>query len=913
MQLNCPYCESSLEVETGSQQARCPQCERAFPVQEGAETTCPKCGCSLTVPEGADAVLCGQCGYLISASPPAGPESPQQPPPSARRHSPTNKDTTVFESPEDHRQAQLRAVQEEFSDRYEVLECLGRGGMGIIYKARQKQPERVVVLKVMLNGRFASEKYHARFEREVQAVARLKHPGIVSVYEFGEVNGQPYFTMEYVEGCSVKEYVLRHELGKNEICRLMLDICRAVAYAHQRGVIHRDIKPSNILVDGAGNPRLLDFGLAHLAGDYGPEEAASRRGEVMGTPAYMSPEQVGGRPDEIDIRTDVFSLGVLFYELLTRRVPKPLGGGPDEPMRSTRRYLFKPPSELDPAIDADLDAIVMKALAEERNHRYQSAVEMAEDLVRYLQGWPVEAGPSTSWYYLRKLVWRRRYVALPIVLLGLAALAAAGVFVWDLHKRERRARAAAATARQQRQELVNFLIELDAVRSSVDDLMIKGRWQEAFQAAVFAEEHLPQDAGYEGFTEAVRSRLAAATTGEADQVRKLVRQLLFRNARERLRRLEELAAVADLPELAEQVNELSGQFEDECYQSVLSYIQRNGGGIRVLEEFLAEWPQNRHADEARSLLVELRKHIRYSEWPFDAEQARRRQEETARTLGIPARRTLALTRDTELALVLIPAGEYDMGVPAASEKSEPDQSAPHRVRIPDPFYMSATEITRRQFEEVIGRVPDPPEGLGDSEELDDLPVAVSWEEARRFCLELGRRRDLQVRLPTEAEWEYACRAGAKELFGHAGSPEALTDYAWCQSNSGGTVHAVAGKRPNVWGLYDVHGNLLEWCHDWYDSRYYFSSPLDNPQGPEEGRYKVLRGGSYADEVADLHVAFRRAYLPDARQPMYGFRICVEPFAEQRELPVTMPILSPGGPVESPPDAARDETGGATPS
>ncbi len=211
-------------------------------------------------------------------------------------------DTSVVGSPADFEEARLRTVQAEFADRYEVLAAIGHGGMGAVYKAKQKQPERVVVLKVMLSGRFASEKYRIRFEREAQAIARLKHPGIVSVYEYGEVHGQPYFSMEYVEGCNVREYVTRHHLDKHDICRLMVKIARAVAYAHQRGIIHRDLKPGNILVDGQGDPRLLDFGLARLADDPWVEDGRRdrrRRGDghaVLHEPGADAGAGGGDRP-----------------------------------------------------------------------------------------------------------------------------------------------------------------------------------------------------------------------------------------------------------------------------------------------------------------------------------------------------------------------------------------------------------------------------------------------------------------------------------------------------------------------------------------------------------------------------------------------------------------------------------------
>lgn len=326
MHIECPHCDAPLDVETKAVILRCGECTHEFHLSQVETITCPGCGSLLEAPEGASVILCGQCRRRVELGPPPGAATGTPPirfpsdDPSDNTDS--HRETSVLDGPPDMDRERLEAMQGEFGGRYEIIEALGHGGMGAVYKARQKQPSRVVVLKVLLNGRFASRKYRQRFAREAQAVARLKHHGIVSVYEYGEVAGQPYFSMEYVEGCDLREYVLKHQLDKRRTCELVMKITRAVAYAHQRGVIHRDIKPTNILVDGQGEPRLLDFGLARMAGDNSEEQPQmTEAGEVMGTPSYMSPEQTLGRPEEIDVRSDVYSTGVLLYELLTDTLP----------------------------------------------------------------------------------------------------------------------------------------------------------------------------------------------------------------------------------------------------------------------------------------------------------------------------------------------------------------------------------------------------------------------------------------------------------------------------------------------------------------------------------------------------------------------------------------------------------------
>jgi formylglycine-generating enzyme required for sulfatase activity len=171
-------------------------------------------------------------------------------------------------------------------------------------------------------------------------------------------------------------------------------------------------------------------------------------------------------------------------------------------------------------------------------------------------------------------------------------------------------------------------------------------------------------------------------------------------------------------------------------------------------------------------------------------------------------------------------------------------------------------------------------------------VTVSWEEARLFCEQLSRRTKLAVRLPSEAEWEYACRAGSASAFGWGEEKDEalLADYSWCRSNSGRQAHPVGLSKPNAWGLWDMHGNVLEWCSDWYDPRYYSSAPVQDPRGPEAGTHKVLRGGSWAQGADELRCAYREAAQPDAIGPTYGFRACIEVFAEPSETSTPQTVL-----------------------
>lgn len=311
---------------------------------------------------------------------------------------------------------------------YDIVREIHRGGQGIVYEAQQLSTNRTVAIKMLLQGRFATTKQRLRFEQEVEVIAALRHPGIVTLYESGiAAGGEIYFAMEHVRGSTLDQWVRVAEPGLEERVRLFADTCSAIRYAHGRGIIHRDLKPGNILVDEEGNPHVLDFGLARVAE---PEDGGlSNRletiaGEFLGTFAYAAPEQLEGDPGRIDVRTDVFALGILLYEVLCGERPFDTGGSLAELVRNRIDRPPSPPSRHDPDIPLDLDVICLKALAVDPDRRYGSAGELEEDLRRHLDGRPILARADSTAYVLGRLV--RRYkiafgAALVILLLSIGS------------------------------------------------------------------------------------------------------------------------------------------------------------------------------------------------------------------------------------------------------------------------------------------------------------------------------------------------------------------------------------------------------------------------------------------------------------------------------------------------------------
>src|SRR5437773_2745690 len=308
---------------------------------------------------------------------------------------------------------------------YELLEEVGRGGQGVVFRARQKSLNRIVALKVIRLGQWASKAHLKRFRLEAEAAARLEHPGIVPIHEVGERDGSCYFSMKFVEGGQLDEVVKRTPTSTRQAAELIANVAHTVHYAHEHGILHRDIKPGNILLDAKGEPHLTDFGLARLVES---ESTVTRTLEVLGTPSYMAPEQAVGNNAAIGSVTDVYGLGAVLYQLLTGQPPF-AGGTTYETIKLLLDTEPRPPRLLNPKIDRDLSTICLKCLEKDPKRRYSSALALAEDLERWLRHEPIRARHTGIFARGRK--WLQRNPTSALLAASLIALAAAaGWIVW---------------------------------------------------------------------------------------------------------------------------------------------------------------------------------------------------------------------------------------------------------------------------------------------------------------------------------------------------------------------------------------------------------------------------------------------------------------------------------------------------
>jgi tetratricopeptide (TPR) repeat protein/predicted Ser/Thr protein kinase len=353
---------------------------------------------------------------------------------------------------------------------YERIVELRRGGQGVVYRARQRSTGRAVAIKVLLDGAYASQTSRLRFEQEIELAVRLRHPNIVPIYDSGVTpDGHLFYVMEYVHGRPLDDPDLDHVGDLRETLALFVRICDAVHYAHQHRVIHRDLKPSNILINQSGAPRILDFGLAKIAATPSPPGVAassiSGSGQFLGSLAWASPEQIEGSPEGVDIRTDVYSLGVILYQLIVGRLPYALSSN----LRQTLNEITTapPPRPLRPGLPDDVETIILRCLAKEPERRYQTVADLANDLRRFLTGDPIDAKRDKKWYVLRRTLARHKVMTYLI----LALFTGAVVFAATMTVLYRRAASAEQLARANLDRAEMQTAKIAAVRAFLENML----------------------------------------------------------------------------------------------------------------------------------------------------------------------------------------------------------------------------------------------------------------------------------------------------------------------------------------------------------------------------------------------------------------------------------------------------------
>lgn len=690
-----------------------------------------------------------------------------------------------------------------------VLNLLGRGGMGAVYRALHRRMDRIVAIKVLPPSAARDRQLADRFRREVKAAAKLSHRNIVAAYDAGEQHGILYLVMEFVEGQDLASLVrTQGAMSVAQAVEVLAQAAEGLAFAHEQGVLHRDIKPHNLMLESrtGGTVKVLDMGLARLVTDapVGSDAATgiTRSGMLIGTAEYMAPEQAIN-VKQVDQRADIYALGATLHFLLLAR--HMYSGASFLEIVMAHQMMPVPSLRTGRAdIPQELDQLFQRMVAKRPEDRPRSMLGVAAEL-RTLQ----ERGLPTGTPELRVVP----------------------------NRAERDQAVITEEFSTAEYERVDDGIAFEATSSVIED---------ASEESVALEENQSPS------SRRSNSRRTSLST---------------------LRRAKvAIVAVA-------------------CLLIVFASIKR---AFRVDPDVVGGG-----SSSARPELAIV---------PFS--NARERQLEWAKYLKTED----SLSNSIGMQLRLIPPGEFPMGLSdsefaelrtlpeavAGRDRFEAERPQ-HRVRITRPFWMGRSEVTVGQFRQFIdatGYKTDAEtsetggwglennqwrqrpgycwKNLGEHPLPDDLPaVSVSHNDCIAFCEWLSKHERVTYRLPTEAEWEFASRAGIQSTWPRPQQNASVDEIAWFLGNSAGRIHPVETRSaPNDFGLFDMFGNESEWCLDWYDATYYRRSPIDDPRGPETGEFRIQRGGMFGFNRYQLRFSVRDSQPPNA--PTHGaFRIVRE--------------------------------------
>jgi len=768
---------------------------------------------------------------------------------------------------------------------YEVIRELGRGGMGVVYLAHNRLLGRQEVLKVMSRHIMERPGVLARFLAEMRAVARLQHPNIVTAYSAFRLGESIVFAMEYVEGLDLAKMVkTKGPLPVARACYFVNQAAQGMQHAHEQGMVHRDIKPGNLMLSHKGNRplvKVLDFGLAKATREVPVDGGLTNPGQALGTPDYMAPEQIRDA-QKADIRADIYSLGCTLYYLLS-------GGPPFQAENLWDLYLAHHSMDakllnfVRPEVPGELASLVAKLMAKEPGRRFQTPAEVAQALTPFFKksnasvrvsntelsraGQPDERPTSPA---------RGSVPTQPATNLAPAPAP-------PLKKPTEKAR-----HEPQWESLIEFK-ETEPSRkpapapaaprrpkppwiwpTAAAGLLLLGLFV-AWGVVLWVKTangmielvNLPKDA--EVFVDGEKVKITWPVGGKPAVITVTagMHKLMVKN--------HKVLVKKDGLEISGDEVTVQAEGQEKFTVRVVPFtkppnpLPKDGGSGSTHMATKGPSPNSGSAPNPPSS-----------------------QESFKNSIG--------------MTLKLIPAGEFFMGSPDSDPNAGSDEKPQHSVHISKPFYLGVYEVTQAEYEVVMGNNPssfsanggDKDKVAGRSTTLHPVE-SVSWFDAVQFCNKLSEMetrkpfyeidgKEVRVpdwnntgyRLPTEAEWEYACRANASTptSFSFGDDPEELGESGWFDSNSEDRTHPVGQKRRNKFGLHDMHGNVWEWCWDWYRADYYKQSPSEDPTGPTWPSNRINRGGGLVDEPRHCRSAKRRNSEPGSRVENLGFRLAL---------------------------------------
>ncbi len=812
---------------------------------------------------------------------------------------------------------------------YVFQEVIRRGGQGLVVKALQQSTQRPVALKI-ITEQGASPQAVKRMELEFEIIRMLEHPNIVRLYDSGQVAGARFLAMEFIDGRHLDVWMEDEEPPLRRRVELFRKLCRAVHFAHQRGVIHRDLKPSNILIDGAGDPHILDFGVAKPAFHATRSRELTQTGEFAGTLPYASPEQLADDPSLVDVRTDVHALGLLLYESFAGQRAWQGAASIAGLVRAITHTDPEPVVRINPQVGRDLDAIIMCALQKEPDRRFQSAEALGRDLDRWLAGVAVEARGDGRWYLLRKTLTRHRW-AVGMIALILTVLTIAATVSWSFWRQEQQEADRAQRAERELTQALDDVLQLsDTVKLRRLLASHQGLWPVGPRLVDSCREWL-RDARSLARNEGVHARSLRRLRIRALPYSSAERRLGYPNEVRRMEELEaslrtsdvsderraswseereRLALVTDLRLHWSYADERDQFFEEQLEELIDLYVQLDDAMASVTDRLRrSRTYRTRSLLNAREAwdrclrdlsrggaftevslrpvpgLVPLGRDERSGLWNFwhvESGAAPRWDEGQRRW-----RPGLA----GGIILVLLPPASFHMGASPPAEGAdeehnvdrfaEVDVGPVHQVRL-SAFFISKYELTENQWRRFLARERD---GSEAGELAENIPAGyVSWEEVSRVARALG------LEVPTEAQWEHAARGGSRAVFPTGSSVTSLRGFAnildegsfsgrrltsipTAGLDDGRADLAVVGSyAPNGFGLHDVIGNVSEWCRDGMAGYTCSVRPRDGLRASGQSPVRVHRGGSFALAAPFCTSAARHYAAPEERVRSLGVRL-----------------------------------------
>ena len=822
--------------------------------------------------------------------------------------------------------------------RYVVRGKLGEGGMAVVYRAHDTRLDTDVVIKIPRPALLADKEFKERFRREIRSLVTLSHPHIVTIHDVGEHRSTPFVVMQYLSGGSLED----RRKALRTMKSWLPQICSALDFIHSRGYVHRDIKPGNILFDDNGNAYLSDFGIVKAMAD--AERSAhhdatlTRTGMVVGTPDYMAPEVIMG--EAYDGRADQYSLAVMVHEMLAGEKPF---AGPTTAAVMVKHTSDPPPSltTINPQIRESMAHTVVRALAKDPDERFANCEEFWKALRSSSTGGDsgavVPAAPS-DWTESQSLTSEPTSTAhpsdadgrpLPLTGVRRQTGGAMGAILGVVRSVDA---ALERTAGQGNEAVHKFLRGAVVAFPCLLVLMVVLLWPRTPEQSDVALEELG------GAT----SDATSSTGSEGNAVAEVSPEIGESSVDEESTGQSDSGNEPESEPKSEPVPQGGNTTSGEKTEPGIGLPDRMSPGAS--DEGKAEPPPLALA-------------------PFDVADAKQHQRAWAEYLGVP----VETTNSIGMSFRLIPAGEFMMGSAKSAEeivrlfhldeddaRFHADEHPQHPIRITKPLYLGVHEVTVGQFRSFVDasgyRTEVEKDGRGgwgyDAKtrrlerhkptwtwrnvgltQTDDHPVVnVTWNDAVAFCRWLSDKEGVTCRLPTEAEWECACRAGTVTMYYHGDNSEGLTQIgnmadgtAQAKSSSWMTIAARAGSvlttpvgqfRPNGFGLCDTHGNVWEWCQDWYAEDYYVASPTDDPSGPATGSLRVNRGGAWCYTPKSCRSAMRNGSAPEHCSINVGFRVVLVQPAAANQGSRRVGRLQEGLPTESASRHDRGEKGGA---